>query len=457
MTNTTNRAVRSAGAVDGIPRDLPAAMRAELPSVGDEIISEIRRNIPEYARPMDGPYGHALRLGVAESLKTFVDRVADPSAPSDSRDETCRRLGQFEAQEGRSLDALQAAYRIGCQVAWRRVMKLGLQADLSPATVASLADAIFSYMNELAMLSAEGYREALRQSGTQRQRWRRQLMRLILEQPPVPRQGMTGLAEQASWPLPDTVTPVALRRGAGAPNVPGPVLASGESPAEAGTGISLIDSDILTDLNCPQPALLIPGPATETRRLALAGALDGHRAVIGLTVPLAGAADSLRWARQALALAGSGVIGDAPVIRCEDHLITLWLLSDAKLADQVVQHQMGMLAQLTPHQRAWVTDTLGPWLEKRATAAEIAELLHVHPQTVRYRIKQFEQAFGDRLSDPEARFALELALRVMRLRQRASRQTTHKRRGRSTPPADLPPTRMPRPAAAGSHHDPFGA
>jgi hypothetical protein len=431
MTNVASPTPASpSGATEGIPRDLPAAMRAELPSVAEEIISEIRRTVPEYARSMDGPYGRALRLGVAQSLKTFVDLIADPSAPRDDRDEICRRLGQYEAQEGRPMDGLLTAYRVGCQVAWRRVMKLGLHADLSSAAMASLADAVFGYMNELAMLSAEGYREALRQSGTQRQRGRRQLMRLILEQPPVPRQGMTSLAEQAGWPLPDTVTPVALRPGAGAPGVPGPVLAPGEDPAEAGTSVSLIDSDILTNLSCPQPALLIPGPATETRRLALAGALDGYRAVIGLTVPLAGAADSLRWAQQALALAGSGVIDDAPMIRCEDHLITLWLLSDAKLADQVVQHQMGMLARLTPHQRAWVTDTLGPWLEKRATAAEMAEMLHVHPQTVRYRIKQFEQAFGDRLSDPEARFALELALRVMRLRQRQTRYAGPTSRGR---------------------------
>ena len=438
MTNAASRAVRPAGAIDGIPRNLPAAMRAELPSVADEIISEIQRSIPEYARSMDGPYGHALRLGVGESLKTFIDRVADPSAPSDSRDETCRRLGQFEAQEGRSLDVLQAAYRLGCHVAWRRLMKLGLRANLPAAVMAYLADAVFDYMNELAALSVEGYQEAQRQSGAVQQRWRRQLLRLILEQPPVPRQGMTGLAEQAGWPLPDTVTPVVLQCGAGAPTVPGPVLPPGETPAEAGAGVSHIDSDILTDLNCPQPALLIPGPATEARRLALADALDGYRAVIGLTVPLAGAADSLRWAQQALALAGSDVIDDAPMIRCEDHLITLWLLSDAKLADQVVQHQMGMFARLTPHQRAWVTDTLGPWLEKRATAAEIAELLHVHPQTVRYRIKQFEQAFGDRLSDPEARFALELALRVMRLRQRQTRgagPTSRARRSAARPEA----------------------
>jgi hypothetical protein len=405
--------------IDGIPRDLPAAMRAELPGVAEEIISEVRRVIPEYARSMDGPYGQALQIGVMQSLTTFVDLVADPSAPKDGRDEICRRLGQYEAEEGRTLDGLQAAYRIGCQVAWRRVMKLGLRANLSAVAMASLADAVFGYANELAALSVEGYQEAQRRSGAGVQHWRRRLLRLILEQPSIPRQGIDELAKQADWPLPETVTAVAVR----------PAPDSGRADG----GVPLLDGDILAGLGCAQPLLLIPGPATAPREAELARVLACHRAAIGLTVPLAMAADSLRWAQQALSLAESGIIDGSALIRCEDHLITLWLLSDAKLADQVVRQQLGTLAQLTPHQRTWVTDTLGPWLEKRGTAAEIAELLHVHPQTVRYRIKQFEQAFGDRLSDPEARFALELAVRVMRLRQRASRQAAaRRRRGRIT-------------------------
>jgi hypothetical protein len=419
--------------IDGIPRDLLAAMRAELPGAAEEIISEIRRVIPEYARSMDGPYGQALQTGVMQSLTTFIDLVADPSAPKDGRDEICRRLGQYEAEEGRTLDGLQAAYRIGCQTAWRRVTKLGLRVNLPAATMASLADAVFSYANELAALSVEGYTEAQRRSGASVQHWRRRLLRLILEQPPVPRQGIDSLAEQAGWPLPPAVTPVVLR--------PAP-----ESGRAAG-GIPLLEGDVLADLDAAQPLLLIPGPATPARQAGLAGALSCHHAAIGLTVPLAMAADSVRWAQQALSLAESGIIDDAALIRCEDHLVTLWLLSDAKLADQVVKQQLGSLARLTPHQRAWVTDTLGPWLEKRGTAAQIAEVLHVHPQTVRYRIRQFEQAFGDRLSDPEARFTLELALRAMRLRQGTSRQTARRRRGRSTPPAEstAPPADPPAP------------
>ena len=38
--------------------------------------------------------------------------------------------------------------------------------------------------------------------------------------------------------------------------------------------------------------------------------------------------------------------------------------------------------------------------------------LHVHPQTVRYRVAQLRELFGDRLEDADARFELALALRA---------------------------------------------
>ena len=41
----------------------------------------------------------------------------------------------------------------------------------------------------------------------------------------------------------------------------------------------------------------------------------------------------------------------------------------------------------------------------------MAAALHVHPQTVRYRLTRLRELYGDLLEDPDARFELELALR----------------------------------------------
>ena len=45
----------------------------------------------------------------------------------------------------------------------------------------------------------------------------------------------------------------------------------------------------------------------------------------------------------------------------------------------------------------------------------MAAALHVHPQTVRYRVARLRELLGDQLDDPDARFELEIALRTHRL------------------------------------------
>ncbi|WP_424187341.1 helix-turn-helix domain-containing protein [Actinokineospora sp. G85] len=52
--------------------------------------------------------------------------------------------------------------------------------------------------------------------------------------------------------------------------------------------------------------------------------------------------------------------------------------------------------------------------------AEVAALLDVHPQTVRYRMHQVEALLGDRLTKPDTRFTIEIALRSRRLRESAT-------------------------------------
>jgi hypothetical protein len=140
-------------------------------------------------------------------------------------------------------------------------------------------------------------------------------------------------------------------------------------------------------LPAPGPAepRLQPGPPPELqesplRELSGAGSVAHSWPGRGAA---AGAADSLRWAEQALTLADAGIIDDGQMMACEDHLVTLWLLSDSALADQVTRRQLGALTGLTDKQRHRLTEIFGAWLETRGTAADITGRLCVHPQTVR--------------------------------------------------------------------------
>ena len=386
----------------GVSRQLTALLRPELDSLAEEIITEIRRTIPEYARPIDGPYGQALRVGVGMAISAFVDQVGDPAVPREHRNDVCRKLGQNEEREGRSMDTLQAAYRTGGRVAWQRIMKVGRRNSFSSTTMSQLADALFGYLDELASLSLAGYTEARARSAEAVEEWRRRLVHLILECAAVADNAISELAALARWRVPTDVTLVAV--------------ASGATVARP-----LLDEDILIDLRGAEPYLLIPGALTPARLRTLQTALPGERLAVGVTVPLRSAVDSLRWARQALTMAEHGVFGSGKIVNCAEHLSTVWLLSDTALIDQISKRQLAALDGLTSKQRTRLVETLGAWLRTRGSAAEIAEALNVHPQTVRYRMRQLEKTFGERLDDPDERFALELVLRASRLRELAQR------------------------------------
>ena len=59
-------------------------------------------------------------------------------------------------------------------------------------------------------------------------------------------------------------------------------------------------------------------------------------------------------------------------------------------------------------------ETLAAWLEHQGEVRPAAQQLHVHTQTVRYRVAQLRELLGDRMATAEGRLELELALRARR-------------------------------------------
>src|SRR4051812_46528279 len=152
---------------------LAELIEPELPGLRDEILAVIAEEVPEYARPLEGNFGRGLRLGVDEALGQFARLIANPDAGRGQSSEVYRGLGRGEMREGRALDSLQAAYRVGARVAWRRLSGVGLRAGLAPEVLCSLADAIFAYIDELSADSVEGYSQAQQAAAGERERRRR--------------------------------------------------------------------------------------------------------------------------------------------------------------------------------------------------------------------------------------------------------------------------------------------
>jgi hypothetical protein len=380
-----------------LPRKLADILRPELTSLAAEIVDEIRATIPAYARPLDGPYGKSIRAGVEYAITLFVEQIADPTVSKEESLEVHHRLGQNEMRVGRSLDTLQAAYRVGARVSWRRMMRVGRRAGLSSAVMSQLADAMLAFMDELASVALDGYLEAKAHTADALETWRRRLLQLILETPPAPAKAIAELAQLIGWPVPVHASPIAIQSlsGTGRPR-----------------GQQLIDADVLGELDGNDPHLVVPGEVSAARLGTLQATLPDCRLAIGPCVPLDAVADSLRWARRALNLAAEGILPGNQLLRVEDHMSTLLLHSDCQLIERLRQRLFAPLDELTDKQRDRMLETLRAWLDAQGSVLDVAARLNVHPQTVRYRMRQLQATFGDRLEDPASRFEMELVLRA---------------------------------------------
>jgi hypothetical protein len=391
-------AISSADAFDPRPwRRLPpqavAALRPQLPDLAQEIIVAIRVVVPAYARPLDGPFGRGLIVGVEEALRQFVDGI-EVGGPM-PRSRVYVDLGRGEVRAGRGLDVLLAAYRVGARVAWRRFSAGGVAAGLEPETLYLLAESIFAYIDELSAKSAEGF--ALEQSAAagELRAQRQRLARLLLRDPPADPLDVEDVARTAQWRLPATLAAFAFPEADRERIVP-------RLPADA-------IADMVGDVVCA----LLPDPDRGGLRTQLQHAVGPrHVAALGPPVPWGDAALSLARARAVLELAAEGAAPDHGVLDAADHTTALLLRSDRRLAQELVRVRLAPLATLGAGARARMTTTLAAWLAEQGRLQAVAERLHVHPQTVRYRLARLRDLFGDALDDPQRRFELELALRA---------------------------------------------
>ncbi|MFJ1812380.1 MULTISPECIES: PucR family transcriptional regulator [unclassified Streptomyces] len=397
MAVPTPRGLPAEPGTVSVPPDLAGLLRAQLERVADEVEEEVRRQVPEYARPADGNYGRNLRAGVVQALTLFVDHIADPRGQGAAIAATYYELGRGEAVEGRSLDALQSALRVGGLHAWRLMGRTAEELGLDSAAVATLGELAFQTVHEVAEAAAEGYAEARSHSTDELERRRRRLLDLLLGDGPVSAEAVQDLAHAARWRVPSQVAVVTLAAG-------GDPQAADRPPAMPGA---------LTDMESRPPRVLVPDPEGSGRfggRSFVLG-LQGRPAAIGPTVPVTEAAQSLRWATRALGLMGRGILPRQGVVRCADHLSTLLLHSDEPLLAQLEARALAPLDTVSEGQRARLAETLSAWLLSGSNVPEVAARLHIHPQTVRYRLRQLEKLFGDALHDPGARLDLILALR----------------------------------------------
>ncbi len=158
-----------------------------------------------------------------------------------------------------------------------------------------------------------------------------------------------------------------------------------------------------------QDELLVLVQDGEPAATVLAGALD---AAVGFSRPFAAGSSVVVARREARwALARATEAGRAVVSYGEDRT-EKWLTSETAELQALVGQVLGAVLEYDAVHEGALVPSVRVWLEHDRQTDRAARALHIHPNTLLYRIRRFEQISGRSLASTEALAEVWLAMRT---------------------------------------------
>ncbi|MFS8096732.1 helix-turn-helix domain-containing protein [Lentzea alba] len=378
MTHAIRRATELA-----LDETTVTALRAALKTTADEVVEAIIDEVPSYANALSGRMGGTIRRAVRTALGHYLDLAGGIGGGGDAGD-AAYELGRGEVRDGRSMDALLSAYRVGARVAWRGLAAGAVSAGLPAATVAKFAELTFAYIDELSAASAAGHADELAARGLAHERHLEQLARELLANAGT--EVLLAAAQRAGWTPPGSLTAVLL------------------PAAQTRPAYRLLDPStlVLDDLPDATGVLLVP----DADRSHLLRQLAGRTAVVGPARPWVRASASYARAVRARSL-------PTDIRDTEEHLAELVLSADVDAYADLRTRALAPLRTLPAGTARKLEETLRAWLLHHGRRDDVAAALFVHPQTVRYRMGQLRDLFPD-LTSPQRILELTLAVGLPR-------------------------------------------
>jgi hypothetical protein len=373
-----------------VPAAVGTALRPYVVGATDGMITAVRGEVRDYQLPLQGNFGTRITQGVAYALDQFVGLLGSDTDLPDTR--IYAELGRVEHRAGRTLAALQAAYQIGTRTAWQAIGESPAAKALPPQVIFALAEALFSYVEQLSAASVAGWAEEEAMQAGSVQTRRAALVEALLAQPPVEPAELEQLATAAGWSVPARVVVLVVEDAVEvASRIPGAIAA--EAPA---------------------PGVAIVPAVREGIVDVVRAALRDRCAVLGPEVPSARAQRSAARAQAAWPMHAAGLLGqDGGLLQTDEHLVELLLAAAPEVAADLRERVEDPLRELPSGAAARAVETLRAWLDAHGEVAATAAALHVHPQTVRYRLGSLRETYGSALDTPTGRLELTLALRTL--------------------------------------------
>lgn len=394
--------------VDGTVRDVAMRIQADLESLTTEMTSMFVDVIPEFRH--DDAVRRLMVASTSSNLTAILDMLVlsislDDITVPPAAAEYARRFAQHDL----SLEALLRAYRLGehmfVQWAVTVLRRLELSTDEALATTSRIALLVNSYIDQVIEGLIDIYENERRRWDARSDATRAAQVRAVLDTEGL---DLASAEKMLSTSLRGWHLAAIIWTGPGSSGHVSAQLRAGAGMLAAATGKAPLT--ISADEQTFWAWISSAGkPALDVQRLE--GELRGHaglRIAVGDPSPgLAGFRQTFRDAQRARNVAATGAGPDRALV----------LHSQVALAGLLVDHLTDVrawagrvLGDLMRADEATVRlrETVQVFLDARGSFTDAAARMHVHKNTVHYRVRKAEEILGHPLT--EHRLDIEVAL-----------------------------------------------
>ena len=359
---------------------LVAEIETELDALVARTGERIREDIPEFRRIPADRLAQAIRGNITRALEALRD-LREPTA---DELEMAAAVGRERAEQGLGVDEVLHAYRISISSVWSRFGEVARERGADVGSVLAFSETLWLWADAVMDIVADGHREVELEQAREEQQRRDAFVLALLT-------GTLGAAE--------------LRRESATHGLDGdrhyvPFRARGSSARAAGSLAG--DAGLFIALDRDHAGIAVREPEAQ------AGVMCGF----GPPARLADLPASFATASRALQTAVA--FGQEGAFSLADLSIRPAIVADEVLGDAFAARYLEPLAGLG-RLGTELDSTLRAWFDQEMRIDETARVLHVHPNTLRHRLRRFEETTGATLRDPRMLVELWWALERRRL------------------------------------------
>lgn len=381
-----------------------AHMANLMPQIADQAAAEIAALIESYGSATP-PILPGLRQVILRTYLKLLQLWTEDRAPTSGEIDRLVEIAVPPVEARVTLEEAQHTYRIAAQIFWGAFREVGsAHPGLDRAFLLDAADISFQYLNALSTGVTARYVQAERHALQRRTDAEQTVLQNLLGEPPHPGDAARaaralGLDLAGSWW-------VVVARPRGALAHPSDTLAS---------AVSGLREMLLRD--CPGLAAPVGGQVVAvvagTSIPVLPGA--GWPAVCaGVGRPHEGPEGVKRSHHEALDALDIAIRREASFVRFDEAWLERFLVGTIS-AEDLTAAFLDPLRRLPEDKGRLWGRTLEAYLDAGGSVTQAARALHLHPQSLRYRLARLRTILGRDLAAPEDRLALHIAIKASRL------------------------------------------